>query len=250
MTTGSVARDLLAAEYALGVLDAADRRRTLALYGRDRAFAREVDTWDQRLFELNEGLTPEPVPAAIWDGVQAELQLDEAPTRAVPHITPPVTAQWNRLFESLRFWRYCTLGAAAAAVAMASYILVLPAALTPQPGERYVAVLNSGPSEPAWLVTVDLVSRQLTIRPAVEASPEGQDGGKALELWLVADGSSAPHSLGLLKSGRENSLALPANWSASGSPAALAISLEPEGGSPTGLPTGPVVFQGSMMPLK
>lgn len=250
MTTGSVARDLFAAEYALGVLDAVDRRRAVALCGRDQAFAREVDSWNERLLELEGEPEVETLPAAIWDGIEAELQTRAGETEAAAYATPPVTVQRTPLLESLRFWRFCTLGATAAAAAMASYVFFLPTALPPQTGDRYVAVLNTGPAEPAWLVTVDLLSRQLTIRPAVEAAAESRDTDKTLELWLVAEDSSAPYSLGLLKSGRENSMALPANWSGSGGPAAFAISLEPAGGSPTGLPTGPVVFQGNMMPLK
>ena len=250
MTTGSVARDLLAAEFALGVLDSADRRRALTLYGRDQAFTRQVDAWNQRFAPLNEGLEPESPPVAVWDRIEAELgPREKLAPGASRRKAAPETSQL-RLIDSLRFWRWCASGSMAAAAAMACYVLLLPASLAPQPEERYVAVLNNGPSEPAWLVTVDLASKQLTIRPVVEVPPSAPDGDRALELWLVADGEAAPRSLGLLKSGEESSLVLPASWSASESPAALAISLEPQGGSPTGRPTGPVVFQGSVLPLK
>lgn len=94
---------------------------------------------------------------------------------------------------------------------------------------------------------MDIAKRVLTIRPVADVAP----GDQALELWLVASDDAPPRSLGLLNSNASSSLVLPAAWTnTEAAPAVLAISLEPVGGSPTGLPTGPVVYQGSILPLR
>ena len=108
-----------------------------------------------------------------------------------------------------------------------------------------VAVLQKDAQSPAFLVSVDLDRRLLTIR-AVAAEPQR---GKSYELWLVNDELKTPRSLGIVGNNRSPW------WGRSSqaySPkviedATLAVSLEPEGGSPTGQPTGPVLFAGKLL---
>ena len=60
-------------------------------------------------------------------------------------------------------------------------------------------------------------------------------------------GDGVPHSLGLLRISGSSSLAVnPGNRARLAPGATLAVSLEPIGGSPTGLPTGPVVAKGAL----
>ena len=192
---------------------------------------------------LAEAVPPETPPPEVWPRIKAALRArGEAfaeradPTRVREPVPPP-------LLERLGFWRWCTLGASAGAAALAAFIAFTPPAPQLPTEGRYVAVLSRGPAEPAWLVTVDLAAQSLTIRPVAEVEVAEQD----LELWLIA-GQAAPRSLGLLSPEQEVSLALPAAWQEP-EPAVLAISLEPLGGSPTGAPTGPVVLQGSLIPV-
>ena len=110
-----------------------------------------------------------------------------------------------------------------------------------------VAVLNQDPTSPAWLVTVDLAAQRLTIQPLAELPKRD----KAYELWLVAGGDTPPRSLGLLQAEQPTTLPVAAVLRPDvPRAAALAVSLEPAGGSPTGLPTGPVVYQGALLPLR
>ncbi len=122
-----------------------------------------------------------------------------------------------------------------------------PSATTAQvvpPPSRLVAVLQQDPTSPAFLVSVDPTSRTLTVR-RVSAAPEP---GRSYELWLISNKYPAPRSLGLVGSSEFTSRAVPADFDADTlKSASYAISLEPAGGSPTGAPSGPVLFKGQMV---
>ena len=61
---------------------------------------------------------------------------------------------------------------------------------------------------------------------------------KDLELWALSKGETKPRSLGVLPpSGRRLTAELAPDTQ-------LLVSLEPKGGSPTGQPTGPVLYGG------
>ncbi|MGI9382653.1 MAG: anti-sigma factor domain-containing protein, partial [Methyloligellaceae bacterium] len=82
----------------------------------------------------------------------------------------------------------------------------------------------------------------LSIRPVEAKRPAGKD----YELWVV-EPETAPRSLGVLRGGVQQVADRQLVESASLSKAVLAVSLEPEGGSPTGAPTGPVLFTGKLI---
>ncbi len=114
----------------------------------------------------------------------------------------------------------------------------------PAPSARYVAVLQKDASQPAFLVTVDLESKTLVIR---RVSAE-QEPGKSFELWLVSDKFSGPRSLGVVGSGDFTQRPIMADYDRETiDSATYAMSLEPEGGSPTGAPTGPVLYLGRLV---
>jgi anti-sigma-K factor RskA len=78
-------------------------------------------------------------------------------------------------------------------------------------------------------------------------SPVGMTPDRVLELWSVPPEGN-PRSLGLISANGVTVLKrerLPATVLKGGT-AALAVSVEPPGGSPTGVPTGPVVFAGKL----
>ena len=71
---------------------------------------------------------------------------------------------------------------------------------------------------------------------------------RVLELWAVPP-QGAPRSLGLISTNGVTVIArdkLPQRVLESANTSALAVSVEPPGGSPTGAPTGPVVFAGKL----
>jgi len=154
-------------------------------------------------------------------------------------------------------WRGVAYGLGAIAAVLAIYVAVgqLAPGLIPRPGagpgparpetaarpqtDRLVAVLQQGPTAPAFLLTVDTQSRTLTVR-AVSARPEA---GKSYELWLVSNG--AARSLGLIGSDEFTQSKIAGNYDADTlRTATYAVSLEPTGGSKGNGPSGPILFTG------
>ncbi len=233
--------EALAAEYALGSLDASDRRRAQDLLRRNEAFAELVARWETQLAPLADGVRPVEPPADLWRRIEHELG-GAGLARPVAGAAAP---GGRPLLASLAFWRWTTLGAsglAAAAAALALYFGALGGGSLPADGQRYVAVLNAGQDQPALVITVDTRSGRMTIRPVQTEQPQNT----SLQLWLVAGGT--PRPLGLLDPLERTSLSLPPA-EAGLREASLAVSLEPPGGSPTGLPTGPVLYHGKLLPL-
>ena len=162
----------------------------------------------------------------------------------------------------VRRWQRTALGIGALAALLALYIAVwqvvpdrIPAQLrppgagmlaqtevsAPMPQDRLVAVLQQGPTAPAFLLTLDTQHRTLTVR-RISAKPET---GKSYELWLISSRFPAPRSLGVVGADEFTQRALPGNYDADTLRTAnYAVSLEPANGSPNGAPTGPVLFTG------
>jgi anti-sigma-K factor RskA len=166
------------------------------------------------------------------------------------------------LARRVRRWRRMTLLVGGLAALLALYIAVwqaapdlMPPQLRPRQADilarsesaphvqqdRLVAVLQQGPNAPAFLLTFDIQRRMLFVR-RVSAPAEA---GKSYQLWLVSKNLGAPRSLGVVDNGEFTSRDLSGNYNIDTlRTATYAISLEPNGGSPTGAPTGPVLFTG------
>ena len=109
---------------------------------------------------------------------------------------------------------------------------------------RLVAVLQREPNSPAFLLTVDPQSRTLVVR-RVSATAEQ---GRSYELWLIAKGAPAPKSLGLVGSDEFTQRTIPGNFDlATLRSAQLRGFAGAAGGSPSGVPTGPVLFTGKIV---
>jgi anti-sigma-K factor RskA len=184
-----------------------------------------------------------------------------APEPSAPLLPPRVerSADVIVLARRVRRWRTFTVAMSAIAALLALYVGVsqfapglipmsrqgLPtvAAQVTAPS-RLVAVLQQDPTTPAFLVSIDPASRMLTVR-RVSAAPEP---GRSYELWLISNKYPAPRSLGVVGAGEFTARALPSGFDADTiKTASYAISLEPEGGSTTGAPTGPILFKGQVV---
>src|SRR3984893_10669987 len=122
--------------------------------------------------------------------------------------------------------------------------VVAPGPGPAQLGARLVAVLQQEPTAPAFLLTVDPQSRTLVVR-RVSATPEA---GRSYELWLISSQFPAPKSLGVVGNDEFTQRPIPGNFDvATLRTASYAVSLEPSGGSPSGVPTGPVLFTGKIV---
>jgi anti-sigma-K factor RskA len=259
-----------AAEYVLGTLDPAERAEAQALISSDPAFAALVRDWEGRLGELHALADSVDPPAAVWDAIKAKLPetAQPAPFR-LPEIPPPPppppSLPPNVIELSNRMVRWRTVAAATGTMAavFALFIItstvaptVLPDSLRPKPGvivqvaegvapppPRFVAVLQRDSTSPAFILTVDIADRSLTVRRvAAEREP-----GKSYELWLVSNKFPAPRSLGVVGGGEFTQTGnLTPYDPATISDATFAVSLEPEGGSPTGAPSN-VMFLGKLI---
>ena len=216
----------LAAEYVLGVLDAAGRRAAERQLAQDPAFAAEVAFWEARLGGLANEVKPVAPPAHVWNRIDAAL----APQQRRAGL-------WN----SLMFWRWSA--AASTALAAASLAAVYVGVVAPARAPL-VATLDAG-GRTGFLATIESGRKAITIVPASLTNVDQ----RALELWLIAPGDQ-PRSLGLIEAGRPVRVAVPAELAGRvNANAALAVSLEPPGGSPTGAPTGPVIASGTLTNL-
>jgi anti-sigma-K factor RskA len=221
-------RDLLAGVYALGLMPTRARARFERLMAADAGLERLVADWTERLAPIDASAAPVTPSPRIWRAIERETQLRAAPSSRVVR---------TGFFESLAFWRGFGLAAAAVAAALVVYVAVGPG---PAREPTVVAVLADSAGTPAFIATQATRADDVAVTPVRAQSIEAQ---KSFQLWAIAGGPPKP--LGLLSATPGRRLLVPASAVAAG--AVLAISLEPEGGSPTGLPTGPVLFQGKVL---
>ena len=225
--------DLLAAELALGLLDADATDAARDRVRRDSAFAHAYARWTAWAAGLAAHLGETP-PAHIWPAIIARIPAND---------DHAVTAR-------LRRWQGGAIAASLVAVVMGVTLWQRPTPAPPivpvvqAPSAPMVAML-SGPHGTAGAGVVSVNYDPVSGRLASEV--DGVDTGqRAIELWVIpADGK--PRSLGLLPQDRPGWHRAPAAAARSMAPGVtLAISLEPQGGSTTGLPTGPVVLTGKL----
>jgi anti-sigma-K factor RskA len=212
---------------------------------------------------------------------QAPLVLPDAPAPPPPEVPvaandagefaslPPIPAASDsnvvRLEGRARRWRNIASIASALAAALLVMLTMqvyqpdlLPAAIRPKPriqtvevktppppaGAQYVALLQGDSNSPAFILTVDAASRNFTVRK-VGAQPAP---GKSYELWIVSDKLQRPRSLGVIGGGDFTARPVLSGYDPTVvNQATYAVTVEPEGGSPTGVATGPIVYTGKLI---
>jgi anti-sigma-K factor RskA len=249
--------NVLAAEYVLGTLSLQERQRAESLVQTNKDFAAEVRSWERRLGELHAMVPSVEPPPEIFERIKQRIAGAEARGQVIA-----LEALRNRVGR----WRsFGTAMMALAAVLLALLVTsvvrpdLMPAALRPKSEvievvktiekpvdtpNRLVAVLQKDATSPAFILTVDIVTRTMTVRRVAAE----EQAGKSYELWLVSKQFPKPRSLGLVGA-REFTAgtALAAYQPDTIADATFAVSLEPEGGSPTGEPTGPVLWSGTLI---
>jgi anti-sigma-K factor RskA len=225
---------VLAAEYVLGVLGAAQRREVERRLAREPALASEVAFFEERLSGLADAVTPVAPPPDTWSRIESAISAETAgaaPAR-------------QSVSQSLALWRGLTLASAtlaAASIAALVYIVLVPAPRSP-----LMATLGGSAGEPNFVAAVTAQGNSLVIVPAALLTGDP----RSYEVWLIPTGDTRPHSLGLVQPGQPVRLDIPADLARRVTrDATLAVSLEPPGGSPTGQPTGPVFAAGKLTSL-
>lgn len=247
-------RDLcekLAAEYVLGTLRGAAARRFTRLSDEHATIGLMVTEWEARLSPMAEAAAERVPPARVWQAIAARIAAVSAP-RSVA----------GGLWANLAFWRGLGALGSAAAVALLALLVLRPpevvevqvpievVRMLPPKNEiqpSYLAVLEDPKThKPVLLAMAARNSDSLMIK-AVDERPIATD--KDLQLWALPAGAN-PRSLGLVGASGKSWLKLASNGDTElGAIPALAVSLEPKGGSPTGGPTGPVLYAGPCMKL-
>ena len=211
--------DRLAAEYVLGTLRYRARRRFERWLLSPQVGA-IVKAWEDRLAGLEPQLAPVTPPATVWHGIEDKLELRKLQRRPA--------ARWLAIAASLAFF------------VMAGILLTYRQPPdVPQLARTQESLLQADPQTIYWRVEVFGDNQELELHVQ---NTYDLPAGKAHELWALPEGG-APVSLGLLpQTGEQRRVLTPAQQAAIAGAKQIAVSLEPEGGSPTGAPTGPVLL--------
>ena len=237
--------EAFAAEHALGVLTARERAEAENRMAREPQFAADVEAWRNRLAPMLGGVQSAPAPEGLWQRIERMLPANDN----------------GALGNRLKMWRNTAMGGFALAAASLAAVVVQvnqpPVVITktqtlvPQ-GQLLSASLNStapttGRVQPLFVAAYDPDRKAIIITSLL---PEGSDPTKVHELWLIA-GKENPKPLGFIEPGKSKIVPLPAGLTGKmAEGAALAVSIEPPGGStnPDG-PSGPVISAGALSKL-
>lgn len=207
--------DMLAAEYALGTLRGGARLQFQRRLADEPDLAARVAYWQEMFSTLDSHLAPIHPPEAVWKKIALDLPL-KAPLR------------------NIRPYLGWMVAAGLAAVTVVTWLSTRAPELAP------LMVLNDGQQHGQWVVSADSRRQQLSITPLRPTNVAAQN---SLQLWLIPPGQ-APVSLGLVDNRAPTQVSL--KNASIVADAVIAISLEPQGGSPTGQPTGPVLYSGKI----
>ena len=227
--------EAFAAEHALGVLSSAERRQAEARMASEPDFAVLVESWRERLIPMADTLADIPAPHALWLRIERSLGANDN-TASV---------------KGLRFWRGATAGALTlAAASMAAAVLLAnqpPVVIQPPPAGQLLdasLVSQTGAPVPLFVAAYDPTRKALIVTSLVTP---GNDPAHVHELWVIpADGK--PRPLGILEPGKTVAMPMPEKLLPSlAAGSALAVSLEPLGGSPKiDAPSGPITAVGKL----
>ncbi|HET7730288.1 MAG TPA: anti-sigma factor [Usitatibacter sp.] len=220
----------LAAEYVLGTLRGPARRRFEALAASDPGTAAILRQWEAHLAPLAERIEAVDPPARVWARIEERIGAQ-----------PPAASSF---WSSLGFWRgFGLVAGGLASVLLAAFLWL---AQGPRGEPLFVAVLNSPESEPRMVVSMHQpdVLRVRMVRPWKE------NRDMSLELWVLPK-EGAPRSLGVIPNAMGDTIIriTSADPRVQGAQA-IAVTMEPRGGSPSHAPTGPMVCSGPIAPVR
>lgn len=219
--------DIAAAELALGLLEGDERAAALRRMLAEPAFARDVERWRGHFGGLFASVPEVTTAPDLGDRVIARL---DGPARVRPG-----------------YWKPLALMSSLAAASLLGLLVVRPDPTLPPP---VVVAAAPAPMVAAFMVegipapivaTYDSRTARLSM-----PGPMPVPAGRSAQLWAIV-GEQAPRPLGLFQQAgdRVEADARMATPLAAGTK--FAISFEPVGGSPTGLPTGPVVASATLV---
>jgi anti-sigma-K factor RskA len=214
--------DELAAQYVLGTLRGPARRRFERFYQRDMAALVAVRRWEDRLVELIAEITPVAPSPMVWDRIRLRIKRERAMQR-------------KQAFSAWRTPGY----ALAAGIAALAIAIGMWTGFGPGSTQQFATITDQQQMQ-LWQLEITRAGDELRV---VASDDLRLDASRAYELWALPGANAAPVSLGLMpKTGRGTLQLNDAQRLALSRSRQVAVSLEPPGGSPTGAPTGPVLF--------
>jgi anti-sigma-K factor RskA len=218
--------DRLAAEYVLGTLRGPARARFQSLLKYDAALRQRVAEWEERLTPLAAAAEEIAPPTRVWQRIAERI------------------AGRSGWWTGLAFWRTCAAITTTAVLALGIYVGTLP---KPEPPIAMVAVMSDDKARPAMVVSWPQLrdARDPHIRVRIVQDQPTMAPDTSWQLWILPGAKAAPIPLGLVALEPMQTIRLDRSqikgvWQSWG----IALSVEPKGGSPTGAPTGPVIFKG------
>lgn len=219
--------DMLSAEYILGTLKGAARRRFEQLIRQKPVWAQTLDWWESRMHLLADTVPAVNPPNQVWKNIETQLFKPKATQYAA-------------------WWKSWAFVSTALAASFATLLVIQTPQTVVDATPAAVALLQTEKSEAGWLLNETKKSAtDVTINVIPLASLE-MKSDNAFELWLLPADKSKPISLGLLPQKGNSVFKVPVDVIPLMATGLLAVSLEPVGGSPTGQPTGAVLYQGKM----
>ena len=277
----------LAAEYALGTLDAEERAQVETMMAVDTEYTAIVRAWEYRLGSLNQmvgSVEPRPI---VWENIRAAighsteaqepLVLPDAPAPLPAPLqellTPvfaeqvPVVDDTNVIYLESRVRRWRNIASAASAIAAALVAMLalevyrpdlMPDAIRPKPRTQVVEVKTPPPPSSAQYVALlqkDAGSPAfiLTVDAATKNFTVRKVGaqpepGKSFELWLISDKLPQPRSLGVIGAADFTARPVLSSFDANTvNGATYAVTVEQAGGSPDGRPSSAPIFTGKLI---
>jgi anti-sigma-K factor RskA len=217
-------REKLASEYVIGTLRGRARARFQSLMRYDPALRQIVAEWEARLTPLAAAAGEIEPPARLWRAVARRVS--------------------GGTTKGLAFWRGLAVTSTAFVLILATFIGLAP---RPDPPMAMVAVMSDDKGQPAMVVSWPPMKamRDPHVRIRVVQEHPVMAPGTTWEMWMLPGGQAAPVSMGLITTDADQTMRIqPALAGRMEGAWGMAMSVEPKGGSPTGAPTGPVIFKG------
>ena len=213
-------KNALSAEFVLGTLHGRARLRYQRLLMEVDPLRKNVWLWEKYLNQLGTGMPKVKPETHVWDNIQKRLGF-QTEDRVEEDVVK--TPWWKPVLVP---------GFAAAAVFLATALWLLWSDIQ-QPIDitERVAVVQNADAEALWLIEIQTDTLKVQATAKLQ-----QYTDRDYQLWMLAADGRAPIPLGLLP--QSGSVEIPrSDLFNQLEIAALAVSLEPLGGSPNGVPT-------------
>lgn len=223
----------LAAEYILGTLRGKAKARYEVLKSNRLDWQQQYDWATSHLNKLADTVPAVQPSKIVWQNIERRLFNAGKADHSL--------ANW---------WRTLGIGTTAIAAALA-FILVSKQPEAPPllvaPATQ-VALLAGEDAKPAYMLNLVKTDKGATAIRVNALNTLKQQPDHALELWMIPNGHK-PISLGLLPQQGQKTIVVLETLAIELVHSGLAVSLEPVGGSPTGQPTGAVLYQGKVVDI-